>query len=69
MNDIFVYIVDLPPSIPELIAPCDSGFTIYLNARLSYHDRVRAYTHALQHVERNDWERNDVQKIEADSHK
>ena len=68
MNDIFVYIVDLPPSIPELVAPCDSGFTIYLNARLSYQDRVRAYTHALKHVERNDWNNDAVQMIEKEAH-
>lgn len=68
MDDIFVYIVDLPDGIAEMVAPCFGGFTIYLNARLSYQDRVRAYTHAMEHVERNDFEKEDVQKIEAEAH-
>lgn len=69
MDDIYVYLVDLPSSVPEMIAPCFGGYTIYLNARLSYQDRVRAYLHALEHVERNDWEKNNVQDIEKDAHK
>ena len=68
MDDIYVYLVDLPPSVPEMIAPCDCGFTVYLNARLSYQDRVKAYIHALEHVERNDWEHYDVQQIEKEAH-
>lgn len=69
MDDIYVYIVDLPPAVSELVTPCCGGFTIYLNARLSYQDRVKAYLHALKHVVRNDWEKEDVQMIESDAHK
>lgn len=69
MDDIFVYLVDLPPAIAEMITPCESGFTIYLNARLSYQDRIKAYTHALRHVDRNDWDKTDVQQIEYEAHK
>lgn len=68
MDDIYVYLVDLPPSVPEMITPCDCGFTVYLNARLSYQDRVKAYIHALEHVERNDWEKDNVQLIEKEAH-
>ena len=67
MDDIYVYIVDLPPTVPELVAPCFGGYTIYLNARLSYPDRVKAYLHALTHVERNDWEKDNVQIIESEA--
>ena len=69
MDDIYVYLVDLPPSVTEMVTPCDFGFTIYLNAKLSYVDRVRAYIHALEHVERNDWEKDNVQRIELEAHK
>ena len=67
-NDIFVYIVDMPTTAAEMIMPCNGGYTIYLNARLSYQDRVRAYTHALKHVEQNDWNKTNVQEIEAEAH-
>lgn len=68
-DDIYVYLVDLPTAVPEMVAPCLGGYTIYLNAKLSYHDRVKAYLHALGHVERNDWENEDVQIIESEAHK
>ena len=68
MNDTFVYIVDLPDGVAEMVAPCFGGFTIYLNARLSYQDRVKAYMHAMEHVDRNDWSYDNVQKIEAEAH-
>ena len=65
-NDIYVYIVDLP--VDEMVAPCPEGYTIYLNARLSYRGRVRAYLHALDHIESNDWEKVNVQQIEKEAH-
>ena len=69
MDDIFVYIVDMPTTAHEMIMPCPGGYTIYLNARLSHQDRVEAYLHALKHVENNDWEKDDVQQIEYEAHK
>ena len=69
MDDIFVYIVDLPLTVAEMVAPCAGGYTIYLNAKLTQEDRVRAYRHALRHVERNDWDKTDVQQIEYEAHK
>ena len=68
-DDIYDYLVDLPTAVPEMVAPCLGGYTIYLNAKLSYQDRIKAYLHALGHVERNDWERDNVQDIEKDAHK
>ena len=67
-DDIYVYLVDLPTNVPEMVAPCSGGYTIYLNARLAYTDRVKAYLHALGHVERNDWNKEDVQQIEMEAH-
>lgn len=67
-DDIYVYLVDLPSAVPEMIAPCAGGYTIYLNAKLSYQDRVKAYLHAIGHVARNDWEKDNVQDIEKDAH-
>lgn len=68
-DDIYVYLADLPTAVPEMVAPCLGGYTIYLNARLAYSDRVKAYLHALEHVARNDWEKDNVQEIEKDAHK
>lgn len=68
MDDIYVYIVDLPDQVNEMVTPCLDGYTIYLNAKLSHQERVDAYLHALRHVENNDWEKDDVQKIEKEAH-
>lgn len=68
MVDVFVYIVDLPDQVDEMVTPCLDGYTVYLNARLSYSGRVRAYHHAIRHIERNDFERANVQEIEMETH-
>ena len=68
MVDVFVYIVDLPDQVDEMVTPCLDGYTVYLNARLSYAGRVRAYHHAIRHIERNDFEVENVQKIEEEAH-
>jgi len=68
MVDVYVYIVDLPERVDEMVTPCLDGYTVYLNARLSYAGRVRAYHHAIRHIERNDFENDDVQKIEEEAH-
>lgn len=69
MADTYVYLIDMPPKISELVTPCECGYTIYINAKLSYADRVKAYLHALNHIDRDDWNRDDVQQIEWESHK
>jgi hypothetical protein len=68
MVDVFVYIVDLPDQVDEMVTPCLDGYTVYLNARLSFAGRVRAYHHAIRHIERNDFEAKNVQKIEEEAH-
>lgn len=68
MGEVYVYIVDLPDRVDEMVAPCIDGYTVYLNARLSYAGRVRAYLHAMRHIERNDFERANVQEIETETH-
>ena len=68
MVDVYVYIVDLPERVDEMVTPCLDGYTVYLNARLSYAGRVNAYHHAIRHIERNDFENDDVQKIEEEAH-
>ena len=68
MDDVFVYIVDLPENIAEMVVPCVGGYTVYLDAKLSYTGKLEAYHHALKHIDRNDFEKENVQKIEAEAH-
>ena len=68
MAEVYVYIVDLPDRVDEMVTPCIDGYTVYLNAKLTYRGRVNAYMHAMKHVERKDWENDDVQQIEMEAH-
>lgn len=68
MNDIFIYIVRLPDGIHEMVVPCDGGYSVYLDSEISEYERIRAFCHALSHIDNNDFEKADVQLIEHESH-
>ena len=72
MNDrIFTYLIDMPTKVHEVVTPClDGGYTVYINSKLSYQERVKAYNHALRHIANNDfWSEEDIQTIEARAHR
>lgn len=69
MDDVFVYLTDLPDGIREMVVPCgDGNYTVYLSAKLDNIHRQRAYEHALKHIRDNDFQKTDVQQIEAAAH-
>ena len=69
MDDIYVYMVKLPSGINEAVTPCADGYTVYVDIDLPDHKIEEVLNHAIQHIENNDFEKNDVQTIEIDSHK
>jgi len=69
MDDIFIYLIDLPPKVDEAVTPCFEGYTVYINRNLSKDRQMMAYVHALKHISRNDFEKLDVQVIESAAHK
>lgn len=69
MGEINVQLLDMDTKIPEhLVKNSDDSYTIFLNARLSYESRLKSYYHALKHIEGNDFEKDNVQKIEFETH-
>jgi len=68
MTDVFVYLVDLPPGIHEMTAPCIDGYTVYLNSADGAEVREKSYLHALEHIRNGDFEKSDVQAIERRTH-
>lgn len=46
----------------------DGSFTILINARLSYDGQLKAYEHAMRHINENDFQKENVQAIEYDAH-
>lgn len=69
MGEINVQLLDMDTKIPEhLVKNSDDSYTIFLNARLSYESRLKSYYHALKHIEGNDFEKDNVQRIEFETH-
>lgn len=46
----------------------DGSYTILINARLSQEGQLRAYQHAMKHIQNEDFEKSDVQSIEFKAH-
>lgn len=46
----------------------DGSYTIVINARLSNDGQLRAYHHAMGHINNNDFEKSDAQSIEFEAH-
>ena len=46
----------------------DSSFTIFINANLCESKRLKAINHAIKHIRDRDFEKTNVQEIEASAH-
>lgn len=73
LDDVFVYLnEDMPEGAREMVCPNPDGtYTVLINGSLRKEDQVRAFWHAIRHIDRNDFERVEiygVQAIEAGAH-
>lgn len=46
----------------------DGTYTILINAKLSQDGQLKAYQHALNHINNEDFEKSDIQRIEFQAH-
>lgn len=61
--------MDFPVKGNEMVTENEDGsYTIMINTRLSYDGQLNAYRHAMKHIENDDFQKNDVQHIEASAH-
>ena len=67
-DDVFVYLVKLPPRISEMVSVGPDGYSVYIDSDLDMRGRTKAYRHALKHIERDDFSGEDVQAIEYLAH-
>ena len=64
-----VRLMDLPPRIRGFVVERDGEQIIVLNARLNREQNMKTFLHEKKHIENNDFEKDDVNQIEADAHR
>lgn len=69
--DYFVRLIDMPPAVRSFIKENSDHIsaTIVINARLSREQQQEQYVHEVGHMERNDFEKDDVNQIETKAHR
>lgn len=67
--DVNVILVDFAGPEREVVTHNeDDSYTIFINARLSDDGRIKAYEHAMRHINSVDFKKTDVQIIESVAH-
>ncbi|MFW5651699.1 MAG: hypothetical protein ACOCNC_10055 [Acetivibrio ethanolgignens] len=66
MKDVNIVTIDFRNTAETEIVTenADGSFTIFINAKMSFERQQEAYQHAMRHIDGNDFEKTDVQKIE-----
>lgn len=67
MDNVYTYLVNLPANVKEVVTPCEDGYTVYIADRLSRTERIKAYIHALKHIQYDDFAADSVQSIEVNN--
>lgn len=63
------WLIDMPTKIKGLTSKNeDDSYTVLINSRLNYEQRMKAYAHELMHIKNGDFDMFDVQEIEIISH-
>lgn len=70
MDLVTTRLMDMPTTINGCtIQTADGDYVILINSRIGYGRQLEAYVHEMKHIIRNDFEKHDVQIVEADSHR
>lgn len=57
MGDINIYTIDFGNSVPATTTQNEDGtLSIFLNARITYEQRLKAYAHELRHYQHGDFD-------------
>lgn len=69
LNNVFVHLVDLPESVKGRVIPNeDDTYTIVINSKISHDAQLLTYQHEIEHIKNGDFQKSDVQQIEAIAH-
>lgn len=56
-DDIYVYYINIPGNVNEMVTPCFGGYTVYIDKNLDQAHQMKAYQHAMRHIKRGDFDR------------
>ncbi|MDD3746979.1 MAG: hypothetical protein PHD70_10970 [Anaerostipes sp.] len=63
-------LLDMDTMIKEQVVENEDGsYTIFLNSRHCFETQMKAYWHAIEHLNQKDFEKHDVDIIEQKAHK
>ncbi len=67
-DDVYVHLMDMPGNTKEAVTENpDSTYSVFINSRLSQEEQLKAFRHAVKHIDRNDFTNYNVQIIEYQS--
>lgn len=67
--DVNIVLLDIDYKTNEVVSENEDGsYTIVINARLNEDGRIRAYKHAMHHINNIDFAKDNVQQIEHVAH-
>ena len=68
LKDVTIRYIDLPGSVKSFVREKDGYYTIVLNARLNRETQKEACKHEMEHIDKADFQKADVQQIEKTAH-
>ena len=67
-HEIFVHYIDHLGNNEAVTINEDGSYSVFLDLALSYEMQHEKYEHALRHIQNHDFEKENVQEIEAQAH-
>lgn len=69
MMSISYQVILMDMTVNEVVTENEDGsYTIFINSRLNYEKQMKSYLHAMKHITGDDFQKDDVQKIECIAH-
>ena len=63
-------LIDMPTHVKgHTVKNEDGSYSVFLNARMASNQIEKTYQHEIQHIKNGDFEKEQVQRIEAYAHK
>ena len=69
-KDVNVFLKDFPNTKDKEVVTenADGTYSVFINSRIAHNQQLLAYQHAIEHIKNGDFQKSDVQQIEAIAH-